>query len=136
MRPADSSWFPDGGVLARTAFAIRRRLISLAPAVLVPAGCVLLGEGAVRLVSLPLAPFREITMFVDDGRHYVPTPNRRIAFRGMTTEISPPVTWEFNAQGIRGGSLVSPAPPPGRIRLATYGDSEAFGWAVDLEERC
>lgn len=93
-----------------------------------------LAELALRLVPSPMSPVRRIFSFVDDERVYVLKPGTEMAFHGTIDELSPPVQWKINAQGMRGESVVKPRAADTRERVAIYGDSETFGWAVESED--
>jgi hypothetical protein len=86
------------------------------------------------MVCLPLSPFRDGIALVSDARRYVPRPNARVRFKGMYSALPQPVTWEINAQGMRAAGWVPGEKRRGTYRIATFGDSETFGWSVDFAE--
>lgn len=100
--------------------------------VLLGAAALLVAEVLVRLFCLPLAPFRDAILLVSDPRGYVPRPNASVTFRGMSQALPEPVEWSFNSEGIRAPGRIPGTKRPGALRIATYGDSEAFGWAVNF----
>lgn len=67
----------------------------------------------------------------DDGG-YALRPGIELSFSGMFESISPPVSWQINEQGLRADERIGPLSD--RFRIASYGDSEAFGVSVDLED--
>ncbi len=86
---------------------------------------------------LPLVPphlgtMQRIVHHVDQSGNYFLKPGVAVSFEGMFEEISPPVTWQVNGQGFR--AAADAAPLSGRYRIATYGDSETFGWSVALDD--
>ena len=103
-------------------------------AVIIGSTTLILAEAAVRMVCLPLSSLHEAVMLVKDQRGYVPMPGARIRFRGMHSVLSELVIWQVNAQGIRAEGWIESAKLPGKFRIATYGDSETFGWSVNLED--
>ncbi len=65
-----------------------------------------------------------------DSRAYLLKPGARVEFRGIIKRFEKPIVWQVNAQGIRSDR---PVPPKSdRFRIATFGDSEAFGWSMPL----
>jgi len=94
----------------------------------------ILGEIAVRLIYPPIPQLRSIIEFVNDERIYVLKPNAKIRFEGLWARFIHPVIWEITAQGIRDSKLVEYEPKKKKHRIAIYGDSETFGWSVDLED--
>lgn len=86
---------------------------------------------------LPLLPphlgtMQRIVHHVDQSGNYYLRPDTRVSFDGMFETISPPVTWQVNHQGFRSES--DAGPPSARFRIATYGDSETFGWSVAFDD--
>ena len=69
----------------------------------------------------------------DDARHFVLKPNASTIYRGLYEKSSKEIEWHINAQGMRSDTLLS-SQPDHRYRIATYGDSETFGWSVDLQD--
>lgn len=59
-------------------------------------------------------------------------PDTRIVFTGLHEPLPRPVTWAINAQGIRADREIPPR--SSKFRIATYGDSEAFGWGVAVAD--
>ncbi len=59
-------------------------------------------------------------------------PDTQIVFSGLHEPLPRPVTWAINAQGIRADRVIPPR--PSKYRIATYGDSEAFGWGVEVAD--
>jgi len=82
-------------------------------------------EAVAQLVA-PNFSIRELIEL--DGDTYVLRQNARVAFSGFYEKLPRPVTWDTNARRMRGGE---PPPPSGKRRIATFGDSEVFGWSVE-----
>jgi hypothetical protein len=91
----------------------------------------LLAEVGLRLFGPNLGTIRDLLEVTDDARPYVLKPDTVIRFEGLYTPLAHPVTWVINDQGIRADHSISPYSK--KFRVATYGDSEAFGWGVDLD---
>ena len=65
-----------------------------------------------------------------DSRAYTLKPGARVEFGGLVKRLDKPVVWQINAQGIRSDR---PVPPKSnKFRIATFGDSETFGWSMSL----
>jgi hypothetical protein len=92
----------------------------------------LVSEGMLRLFSPQLAKLRQLVELTDDGRGFAPKAGARIDFGGVFESLRRPVVWQTNGDGFRDDRDVGP--PGDRFRIATYGDSETFGWSVALEE--
>lgn len=82
------------------------------------------GIGALRAILTP-APG-------DDSRAYVLTPGAQVAFTGLHERLKTPADWRINAAGIRSDRQMPPV--SGKFRIATFGDSETFGWSVRIAE--
>jgi len=90
-------------------------------------------EIGLRLAFPELGLLQQIRVGAEarDSRAYRLRPNARITFGGMRDRLERPVVWQVNAQGFR---AEHPVPPrSARFRIATFGDSEAFGWGVPIE---
>ena len=81
-----------------------------------------------RFIPPDLMVLRQLVTNTSDTRPYVLRSDVNIPFVGMFNLISPPIEWQTNAQGLREDNLVPPHST--RFRIATYGDSETFGWSV------
>jgi hypothetical protein len=92
------------------------------------------GEVLVRRLYPPISPLRDIIVKVPDERGYVLRPNTRQEFAGTLARFAHPTLLQINAQGLRDDQPTTAAPPAGRTRISTYGDSENFCWAVALED--
>ncbi len=68
----------------------------------------------------------------NDSRAYLLKPGARVGFRGLNDRFEEPIDWVVNAQGIRSDRPI--APKSGKFRIATFGDSEAFGWSMPLKK--
>lgn len=69
----------------------------------------------------------------EDNRNYVLTPNATTIYRGLYEESNMETIWRINAQGLRADTTIEKKPTD-VFRILTYGDSETFGWSVDLDE--
>lgn len=107
----------------------RSRLGVLIGATLLSLG---LAELALRSFSPRLARLRELVEVTSDERGFAPKPSARIDFEGVFEPLAHPVVWQTNSAGFRNDGDVGP--PGERFRIATYGDSETFGWSVELED--
>ncbi len=68
-----------------------------------------------------------------DERKYTPKPNVSIEFYGIHTQLDIPVMWNINAEGFRSDKSLKKK-SNNTLRMATYGDSEVFGWSVDFND--
>ena len=109
-------------------------MLSYVAAALLASTTLIAAEITVRMVFLPLSPFRDGVTLVSDARRYVPRPNARVRFKGMYSALPQPITWEINAQGMRASGRIPSEKRKGTYRIATFGDSETFGWSVDFAE--
>jgi len=75
---------------------------------------------------------RQLVVSTDDDRGFAPRPNSSIPFDGVFTPLSRSIVWQINSEGLRHDGDIAGAGD--RFRVAAYGDSETFGWAVALEE--
>jgi len=89
-------------------------------------------ELAAKWLLPDLSGMRRLIENVSDPRGYRLRPGAVVEFRGMFETLEQPVIWRVSPQGTRGES--PSASRTGRFRVATYGDSEAFGWALALED--
>lgn len=108
-------------------FSLRFRIIFV---VVMTVILLLLAEVGLRLFGPNLGAIRDLVETTDDARPYVLKPDTIIRFEGLYTPLAHPVTWVINDQGISADHSISPYSK--KFRVATYGDSEAFGWGVDL----
>jgi hypothetical protein len=119
-------------VLERVASSRNKKTLLLRTAfvVLFTAFLLLLAELALRYFGPSLATIREL---VDTSvQPYGLKPGARISFAGLHEPLPAPVTWQVNSQGIRANQPISS--DSRKFRVATYGDSETFGWGVELQE--
>jgi hypothetical protein len=89
-------------------------------------------EVGLRIFSPQLAKLRQLVEVTGDERGYAPKPSTRIDFDGVFETLSHPIVWQTNAEGFRDDHDVGA--PGERFRVATYGDSETFGWSVALDD--
>ena len=95
----------------------------------------LIGEFWVRYYCDPIPGIHSCIMPVEDNRHYVMKPNNTFVFNGIYEKLRYPVTWQTNSLGERAGaSILRTKSNRPQIKVATYGDSEIFGWGLKLEE--
>lgn len=67
-----------------------------------------------------------------DARSYALKPNSKASHVGLYDEFPVPVRWEVNGEGMRSDRVLSRQTD--KFRVMTFGDSEAFGWSVQLED--
>ncbi len=67
-----------------------------------------------------------------DARSYALKANSTASHVGLYEEFPVPIRWEVNGHGIRSDRPLSPRTD--KFRIMTFGDSEAFGWSVQLED--
>lgn len=93
----------------------------------------LIAEAGLRLFGPELGTIRDLMEVTpDDPRPYVLKPSTTIRFGGLRARLPEAVNWAINSQGIRAAETI-PA-TSGKYRIATYGDSEAYGWSVDYDD--
>lgn len=90
-----------------------------------------LAEAAVRFLPPDLTVIRDLVRYVDEPVGYRLKPNVRIEFDGLFDPLPETVVWETNVQRIRDDKTFSESSQ--HRRIATYGDSETFGWSVSQE---
>lgn len=89
-------------------------------------------ELVLPLVPPHLGTMQRIVHHVDASGNYYLRPNTEVEFGGMFEKLSPAVTWQINDQGLRARAHIGP--PSSKMRMATYGDSETFGWSVAIDD--
>ncbi len=92
----------------------------------------ILAEVASRFIHPNLLVFGKLVEATTDTRPYILKSDINMPFTGMYTTFSPQIEWRTNAQGLREDHIVPPHSR--RFRIATYGDSETFGWSVNSED--
>jgi hypothetical protein len=115
-------------VQAQNASGRSRALILVTATIL----SLLVAEVGLRIFSPKIAKLRQLVELTGDARGFAPRPSTRIDFDGVFQTLRRPIVWQTNAAGFRDDRDVGP--PGERFRIATYGDSETFGWSVALEE--
>lgn len=108
----------------------RRRSLGLAGVSIVLA--LAAGELALRAFAPDISLLTRLFETTNDARPYVLRPNARVEYEGFGTSLGRTVVWQVNAQGLREDRSIGPR--DGRFRIAVYGDSQAFGWSVPLDE--
>ncbi len=93
---------------------------------------ILMAEVGLRLFGPNLGTIRDLVKTTDDPRPYVLKEKNTIRFEGLHVSLAEPVTWVINDQGIRAEHSIPPDSE--KFRVATYGDSETFGWSVDFDD--
>ncbi len=88
-------------------------------------------EAVVRHVPPDFDALRDL-LLTDPVTGYRLRPGATVRFAGLYSRLTRPVTWQVNEQGFRGTRPVGARGD--RFRVATYGDSETFGWSVDLAD--
>lgn len=92
--------------------------------------CLVAAELLLPLVPPHLGTMQRIVHHVDQSGNYYLRPDTAVEFAGMFETIDPPIVWQINDQGLRAAGHIGP--PDRRLRIASYGDSETFGWSVAL----
>ena len=92
----------------------------------------LLAEIGLRWLAPDLTLLLRLFEATDDPRPYVLRPGAAVEYRGFASSLGRTVAWRINEQGLRDDRTVGPRSD--RFRVATWGDSEAFGWSVELDE--
>lgn len=103
--------------------------LTLAITVLV---CFGLAEIAIRYVPPDISVLGDMILLVDDPVGYRMKPHLDVAFDGLFAPLPETVRWQTNAQGYRRDGLVEAA--TSQRRVATFGDSETFGWSVAIAD--
>ncbi len=65
-----------------------------------------------------------------DSRNFILKANTKIHYQGLY-EKHDPVTWEINQQNLRSDHIENKT--SNKFRILTYGDSETYGWSVDIQ---
>jgi len=124
------------GAGARVGCAEERRLSDRRRRLGLGFACALLalavGELALRAFAPDISLLTRLFEKTNDARPYVLRPNARVAYAGFGASLGRTVVWQVNEQGLREDRRIGPH--DGRFRIAVYGDSQAFGWSVPLEE--
>lgn len=74
----------------------------------------------------------DIVENTSDARNYALKANSKAYHTGLYEEFSVPIRWEVNRQGMRSDRPLNPRKD--KFRIMTFGDSETFGWSVQLED--
>ncbi len=98
-------------------------LVAVATAV-----ALLAAEILVRFLPPDLTVIRDLVTYVDEPIGYRLKPNVQIEFDGLFATLPKAVTWATNQQRMR--SAEEYHPDPQKRLIATFGDSETFGWSV------
>ena len=88
-------------------------------------------EILLRFIKNPTSQLENGIKYTDDERIYILKPNAHIIFTGLHNELKDTVIWHINSQGIRNDKFIRPKTFQ-KCRIATYGNSETFGWSVNL----
>ncbi|MDH3771169.1 MAG: hypothetical protein OET79_09330, partial [Nitrospirota bacterium] len=89
-------------------------------------------EVGLRLFATDIGVLMRLFEKTDDPRPYALRPDALVEFSGLNSPLGRTILWQVNSQGLRDDRTI--APRGDRFRIATAGDSEAFGWSVALEE--
>lgn len=89
-------------------------------------------ELAVRAFAPDISLLTRLFAKTSDARPYVLRANARVEYAGFGASLGRTVVWQVNDQGLREDRSIGPRDD--RFRIATYGDSQAFGWSVPLDE--
>jgi GDSL-like Lipase/Acylhydrolase family len=92
----------------------------------------LIAEVVVRFIPPDLSMLRDLVVRSQEPIGYRLRPDVRIQFTGLFESLPDPVLWETNPQGIRASDKITDQPL--QRRIATFGDSESYGWGVSLSD--
>ncbi len=93
---------------------------------------IVIGEIVLKLIPPDPRVLLDIVTETNDARRYMLKPNSRATFWGFYDPMPQPISWQVNEDGIRSDR---PIEDKGKqFRILTYGDSETFGWSVQLED--
>lgn len=87
-------------------------------------------ELALRLLLPDINFLTQIIEPTSDPRSFTLKANTKIHYQGLH-EKHEPITWEINQQGLRSDRVENKT--SNNFRILTYGDSETYGWSVDIE---
>lgn len=74
-----------------------------------------------------------IATATEDERHYQLMPNASTLYSGLYEKSANQIEWRINPQGIRSDNIVKNKLSDD-FRIVSYGDSETFGWSVELDD--
>lgn len=74
-----------------------------------------------------------IVTATEDERHYRLKPNASTLYNGLYEKSANQIEWRINAMGMRSDSDAINKSSD-EFRIASYGDSETFGWSVELDD--
>ncbi len=66
-----------------------------------------------------------------DSRSYILKANTKTLYQGLY-EKREPIVWEINQQGLRSDRIENYT--SNKYRILTYGDSETYGWSIDVND--
>ena len=115
-------------------FSFRTQFIGwLIVVLIVLGGTAAILEIAARILLPNINVLLNIVAATDDNRHYVLKPNASTPYTGLYEKASKQIEWRINSQGLRSDQNINNKFDD-IFRIATYGDSETFGWSVDLQD--
>lgn len=89
-------------------------------------------EVGIRFVPPDISVLGDMILLVDEPVGYRMKPNLDVQFEGLFEPLPAPVRWQTNGQGHRRTGPISET--TNRCRIASFGDSETFGWSVAIED--
>jgi len=99
---------------------------------IVTCGISVLLEISVRIMLPNINVLLNIVTPTAGNRIYVLKPNASTVYSGLYGKTSTKILWNISSQGLRSDSLIEKK-PENTFRILTYGDSETFGWSVNLD---
>jgi len=108
---------------------MRRNLLLVISATILS---LLFAEVVVRFIPPDVSVLRNLVVRSDSPIGYRLKPNVSIEFGGLFESLPKTVRWATNPQGIRSPDVI--AEEASKWRVATFGDSETFGWSVEQSE--
>jgi hypothetical protein len=112
----------------------KKKIISIlgwAIVILIPLAILLVAtELTLRLLLPEINVLTRIIEPTSDSRNFILKANTKIHYQGLY-EKHKPVTWKINQQGLRSDRIEKNT--SNKFRVLTYGDSETYGWSVDIQ---
>lgn len=88
-------------------------------------------EIALRLLFPQINILTKIIEPTSDSRNYILKADTNILYQGLY-EKHEPIVWEINQQGLRSDRIENSTSD--KFRILTYGDSETYGWSIDIKD--
>jgi len=102
-------------------------IIIAIPLVILISAC----ELTLRILFPDINILTKVIRSTADSRGYVLKENSKITYQGLY-EKHKPIIWKINPQGLRSDRVENTI--SNKFRVLTYGDSETYGWSVDIKD--